>query len=232
VRRELKTLAGALAIFLLAVGLVACGGGGDDSGSTSAEAAGQTTSESPSSSKPSGDENKAGKEGHSEASRSEGDEAAGFVPKHHNDSGGGAAQYKEKGGDNSVQEFGDEAESGEFEAVAVALHNFLDARAEQNWAATCDYIAANLIESFEKLSAQAKQLEDKSCAGVLEKLVNPAAKGLIKAEAEQADVRSVRIEGDRAFVIYTATDGAVMLLPMVSEDGAWKASSLAGSPLG
>lgn len=230
-RGALKTLAGALAVFLLAVGLVACGGGGDDSGSTSAEVGGQTQGESPSSSEQSGGEGKAGKEGRSEGSGSETDEATHFVPRHHNDSGGGAAQYEEKGGDNSVQEFGEEAESSEFEAAAAALHNFLDARAEQNWAATCNHIAANLIESFEELATQAKQLEDRGCAGVLEKLVNPAAKQAIEAEAQQADVRSVRSEGDQAFVIYATTDGSVMLMPMVNEDGAWKVSSLAGSSL-
>lgn len=231
-RRELKTLAGALAVFLLAVGLVACGGGGDDSSSTSTEVTGQTTSESPSSPKQTGGEDKAPKQGQRERASSENDEAAEFVPKQHSDSGGGSARFKQKGGDNSVQEFGEETEGGEFEAAAATLHNYLDARAEQNWAATCGYVSETITESLEKLAAQAKKGEGLSCAGILGKLVNPGAVPQMKEEADQADVRSVRIEGDRGFVLYTGVEGDLMSMPMAKEDGSWKVASLAGVPLG
>ncbi len=224
----MKTLAGVLAALLLAVGLVACGGGGGDSSSSNpAETGGQTQSEGPSSSTQGG----GGNTGRSEGSGSEGDQAANFVPKHHNDSGGGSDRYKTKGGDNSIQEFGEEAEGSEFEAVAAVLHEFLDARAEENWAAACTHVSEAIAESLEAIAAQAKQGEDRSCATILGKLVNPAAKQQIKDEAEQADVRSLRSEDDHAFVIYTGAEGTVLAMPMVNEGGTWKVSSLAGSPL-
>jgi|SRR5680860_558004 len=229
-----RTLYLALAALLLAFGLAACGGGGGEgSGSTAAEAGDRTQSQGGSGDAGSKQgEAKGGKggEGESEGSSGKG-EAAEFTPKPHNDSGGGSQQYVQKGGDNSVQEFGEEADEKEFNAAAVALHNLLDARAEGNWAAACDYMSKSVVESFEKLAAQAKQLKDTSCAGILEKLTNPAAKSAMKQEAEKANVGSLRVEGDRSFVIYTGISGTVLAMPMANEDGDWKVASLSGVPL-
>ena len=154
-----------------------------------------------------------------------------FVPKHHHDSGGGSPQFKVEGGDNSVQEFGEEADTSELAAAAAALHNFLDARAEGNWAAACDYMSKATVESFEKLAAQAKESGDTSCGAILEKLINPAAEQSMKAEAEKADVGSLRTEDERAFLIYTGAEGTVLAMPMADEGGDWKVASLAGTPL-
>jgi len=233
VRRASKTLLGALAVLLLALGLAACGGGSDEStGSTSGEAAKEQSERSPSGSGSAKSEANGGggKESEPEGPSGKG-EAAKFKSKQHSDSGGGAQQFVQKGGDNSVQEFGTEAEPQEFDAAATALHDFLDARAEGNWAAACEYMAKSVVESFEKLAAQAKQIEDKSCAGVLEKLVNPAAKAAMKLEAEKANVGSLRVEGDRSFIIYRGIRGTVLSMPMASEDGQWKVASLSGTPL-
>lgn len=219
-------------MFLLAVGLVACGGGSSDSSGASSSEAGQGQSEQSSTrgskqSEAKGDE---GGESGSESSSHKG-EATEFTPKQHSDAGGGSQQYVQKGGDNSVQEFGKEADQQEFNDAAHALHNFLDARAEGNWAAACDYMSKSVVESFEKLASQAKQLKGTSCAGILEKLTNPAAKSAMKQEAEQADVGSLRVEGDRSFVIYKGVKGTVLAMPMASEGGNWKVASLAGTPL-
>lgn len=231
-RRVSKTLAGVLAVLLLAAGLAACGGGSGDGSSSSTEA-GQAQTEGASAeagSKQGEAKRDEGKESGSESS-SHKSEATEFTPKQHSDSGGGSQQYVQKGGDNSVQEFGEEAGRQEFAAAATALHDFLDARAEGNWAAACDYMSKSVVESFEKLAAQAKQLKDTSCAEILEKLTNPAAKSAMKQEAEQADVGSLRVEGDRSFVIYKGPRGAILAMPMANESGDWKVASLAGTPL-
>ncbi len=230
-----KTLAVvALAALLIAVGLAACGSSDSSSSTTTATDQGQAESkssqEAPKQSGAKSDEGKPGSGGEGQ-SGSSGPSASDFTPKPHNDSGGGSAPYKTKGGDNSVQEFGEEAGGSEFHAAATALHNFLDARAEGNWAATCNYVSKTITESLEKLAAQAKQLKDKSCAALLEALTNPAAKPALKAEAEQANVRSLRTEGERAFVLYTGPHSAILAMPMANEGGDWKVSSLAGTPL-
>jgi hypothetical protein len=217
---------------LLAVGLGACGGGSGDSSSSSTEAAQAQTAggSGGSGSKQSEAKGAEGGESGSKSSSHKG-EATEFTPKQHSDAGGGSQQYVQKGGDNSVQEFGKEAEQQELDVAAVALHNFLDARAEGNWAAACDYMSKSIVESFEKLAAQAKQLKETSCAGILEKLTNPAAKSAMKQEAEKANVGSLRVEGDRSFVIYKGVKGTILAMPMANEDGDWKVASLAGTPL-
>jgi hypothetical protein len=223
----------ALAALLIAVGLAACGGGDSSSSTTTGADQGQAESkssqEAPTQSGANSDKRKGSD---SEAkSGSSGPSASDFTPKPHSDSGGGSAPYKTKGGDSSVQEFGEEADTSEFDAAATALHNFLDARAEGNWAATCNYISKTIIESVEKLAAKAKQLEDKSCGGILEKLTNPAAMPAMKAEAEQADIRSMRTEGEQAFVLYTGPHATIFSMPMANEGGTWKVASLSGYPL-
>ena len=224
----------ALAAILLAAGLVACGGGdGSNSSSTEAGAQGQgaegtTGGGGATHDKAKGDEAESGSSGGGKGQSGGGSD---FTPKQHSDSGGGSAQFKVKGGDNSVQEFGEEAGTSEADAAAAALHNFLDARAEGNWAAACEYLSKPARESFEKLASQAKRIEDKSCSGILEKLTNPAAKQAMKAEAAKADVGSLRVDGDRSFVIYTGVGGTILAMPMADEGGEWKVSSLAGTPL-
>jgi hypothetical protein len=243
VRGGSKTLLAAFVALLLVVGLAACGGD-DSSSSTAADVGGQAESKSSggaskqAGTKDGADEGQPGSGGKGASDgagegqdSSAGGKASDFTPKQHEDSGGGSQQYQVKGGDNSVQEFGEEADTSELDAAAVALHNFLDARAEGNWAAACEYMSQGVVASFEKLAAQAKQIEDTSCGGILEKLANPAAKASLKAEAEKANVGSLRIEDERAFVIYSGTDGTILAMPMANEDGAWKVAGLAATPL-
>jgi hypothetical protein len=229
VRGGTKTLAALVALLLL-VGLVGCGGG-EGSDSTAAKVGAGESTASDGASKQNGSkgdgEGKSGSGG--EQTREPGD-ASEFEPKHHSDSGGGAEQFKVKGGDNSVQEFGEEADASEFEAAATVLHNFLDARAEGNWAAVCQYFSKSTVESFERLASRTEQGGDTSCGAVLAGITNPNAQAALKSEAEKADVGSLRTEGDQAFLIYT-TDSTILAIPMADEAGTWKVAGLAGTPL-
>jgi hypothetical protein len=218
---------------LLAFGATGCGD--DDPGSTTArpeigaaepnEAAERTDGDIASE-----DEQK------SEAKPGDGGQQAGgssdsdFVPDQHDDSGGGSAQFRTKGGDNSVQEFGQEADDSERDEAAAALHNFLDARAAEDWESACSFLAEQVRESLEKLAAQADQAENTSCAGILAKLTNRAALPALRSEAARADVGSLRIEGDRAFILYRSGE-TVFTVPMANEEGSWKVASFAGTPL-
>jgi hypothetical protein len=231
VRRGSETLAAALASLLLAAGLAACGGGDDTTGRPSASATGSTgkSGGSRSSGSESGKSNPTGPSG--STGGGSGKEAAEFEPKPHHDSGGGSTQYEVKGGDNSVQEFGQEAGESEFEAAATALHDFLDARAAGDWDATCRYLSKSTAESFEKLAARGKQGGDTSCGAVLGGLINPNAAQSMREEAAKADIGSLRTEGDQAFLIYTAGGDTILAMPMAREGGGWKVASLAGTPL-
>lgn len=222
----------ALVALLLLAGLAGCGGG-DDSGSTAAQAgtggSGESTASDGTAKQGGAKGDGEGKAGSSDEQQPDAGNASEFKPRPHDDSGGGAEQFKVKGGDNSVQEFGAEAGTSELEAAATVLHNFLDARAEGNWAAVCQYLSKSTIESFEQLAAQTKGGAT-SCGAILAGITNPNAQAALKVEAEKADVGSLRTEGGQAFLIYT-TDGTILAMPMADEAGTWKVASLAGTPL-
>jgi hypothetical protein len=227
-----------IVVLLFALGMVACGGG-DDSDSPTTEATGQQQAGNASGGADSQPGDGANKGGSADGNVSSGDgdaqsggDASNSVPKQHDDSGGGSAQFKEKGGDNSIQEFGEEVEGAEFDAAAAALHTFLDARAEGDWAVACEYIAKSIVEQFERLGAQLKQSDNAGCPGVLGKLTNPGAAQGLKEEAAKANVHSLRVEDEQAIVIYTGIDGTALAMPMANEDSRWKVNSLAGVPLG
>jgi hypothetical protein len=238
----------AIAAAVLAIGLAGCGGD-DDSDSGTTETASRTESgeggDQRGAASGNGSKSKAkdGGKGDSAANAADGGQAGAgdggagnFVPKQHDDSGGGSDRLRVKGGDNSVQEFGEEADDSERNAAATALHNFLDARANEQWDAACFYLAAEVRESLEKFAAQAEkagaaQDVDTSCAGILARLTNRAALPALRKEAAQADVGSLRIEGERAFVIYQGMGDTILAVPMSNEGGSWKVASLAGTPL-
>jgi hypothetical protein len=223
-----------VAAALLAFGASACGDDGSSSTTTRSEAGAAAPDRSPDTS---GTNAASQGKGSKEAGSADGEQgdarapgSSSFVPKRHDDSGGGAAQLRTKGGDNSVQEFGQEAEDSEREDAATALHNFLDARAAEDWESACALLSQEVRESLEKLAAQASQAEATSCAGILSKLTNRAALPALRSEAARADVGSLRIEGDRAFILYRNGE-TILTVPMSHEDGGWKVASLAGTPL-
>lgn len=249
----------ALVAAFLAFGLVACGGD-DESGSTGADGASQdqaqngtsgeadrqagTTTEGEDGGREPGSGGGSGSDDSGDGGSGGSDGAEGsddFVPRQHDDSGGGSGQYTVKGGDNSVQEFGTEADDAERNAAARALHNFLDARGQEAWEAACSYLSTEVRESLEMFAAKAQeaaakagkaeQFEATGCASILGRLTNRAALPELRKEAEQADVGSLRIEGDQAFVIYTGISGTVLAMPVANESGSWKVASLAGTPL-
>ncbi len=232
----IRLLSTFVAATLLAFGATACGG--DDSGTTSTRSPTVADSQDRSPEQSSGGIASDGesKKADTRSEDGERDEAGGsgnsdFVPKEHDDSGGGSAQFRVKGGDNSVQEFGDEADDAERDEAATALHNFLDARAAEDWESACSYLSQDVRESLEKLAAQAGKAEGMSCAGIMEKLTNPAALPALRTEAARADVGSLRIEDDRAFILYRGPGGTILTIPMANEGGSWKVASLAGTPL-
>jgi hypothetical protein len=147
----------------------------------------------------------------------------------HEDSGGGTEQFRVPGGDNSVQEFGSEASSSEFEEAAAALHAFLDARAAGDWATACDYLAADIVASFEQL-ADSQQQDGASCPQLLRGLSGPST-AKARKEAAIADVGSIRVEGERGFALYHGVGGVDYAISMTREDGGWKVATLAGIPI-
>ncbi|HEX5762855.1 MAG TPA: hypothetical protein VFY04_07025 [Solirubrobacterales bacterium] len=220
-----------LVVALAALGVASCGGGDDSTTATDAKTAPaqERSADTAPPAKSNGDGS--ARSGRSNGQADAGDESSGdFTPKPHEDSGGGAKQFQVKGGDNSVQEFGAEVEGSEFDRASAALHDFLDARAEREWAAACEYLGSGIAKSLEELASQATKGEDASCATGLEQMTNPAAAKELRQEAAQVDVGSVRVEDDRGFVLYRV-DKTVYAIPIEIEGGDFKVTGLAGLPL-
>ncbi len=157
-------------------------------------------------------------------SSADSNEASEFTPKPHRDSGGGSEQFIVKGGDNTAQEFGTEANASEFGEGATNLHNFLDARAERNWSAACTFIAQKLINSLEKFESEYEQ--NPTCAAGLKRSTNPKTMGELRAEAAQADAFSLRVENGEGFLIYMAAPHYVRVMPMYQDERRWKPAGL------
>lgn len=217
---------------LLALGLAACGGGGDSSTTTSTAT---TASQGSKESSGNGSKKKTGKEkqggGGGKSSGSGGGSSSSDKPIHHKDSGGGSTQYRVKGGDNSVQNFGDEADTSERDQAAAAVHGFLDARANQDWTKACSYLAASVKEQLESVVEKSEQFKGKGCGAILEALASQANPKLLREEAAQASVGSLRVEDERAFVIFRGVEKTVYTMPMANEDGRWLVASVAPTPL-
>jgi hypothetical protein len=218
----------AAAVVLLALFVASCGG--DDDGSSASDSTGVAKSQQGAT----GKSDQGEKEGSSKSKQSGGSGesggGSGGSTKEHDDSGGGSAQFKTKGGDNSVQEFGEEAGGSEFDQAAEAVHGFFDARVRGDWKSACSYLAADVSKSLEQLAGRSKEVTGGGCAKTLEAISGGVPRSAF-VEAAEADIGSLRVEGDRAFVLYSGAKNTVYAIPMKDEDGAWKVASLAGTPL-
>jgi hypothetical protein len=140
----------------------------------------------------------------------------------------GSAGFRTPGGDNSIQSFGEEADGAEADAASAAVVAYMQARARDDWAQECAYLAAATVKPLEELAARSPQIEGKDCAAVLEALAG-GAPGSTRANTMTGAVASLRFEGDRGFALYHGTRGVDYFVPMVKEDGEWKVGALAPS---
>jgi hypothetical protein len=144
-----------------------------------------------------------------------------------------------KGGDNSIQEYGTEGPSEERVQAAAVLQEYLDARAARNATKACSYIADQAKRELAQLAERAVQPQGKkkeekvevpTCTDLIGKIVTATPKKDLRREAD-INVRSMRIEDGRAFLVYEDGEGAVAQIAMVDEDGEWRVAVLAGAAL-
>lgn len=222
---RMPTLSVLFAACLLALGVASCGDSGDSTSTTSTagtleQEAGTTAAEPAREKGVSKSEAKPAKQGKGSG------ETESSPAKPHHDSGGGAAQFRVKGGDNSIQEYGAEAGGSELDEAAAALHGFLDSRAAGDSAKACSYVAASVTGSLQQLAGKGK-----GCGAILGALSRGVPQSALE-EAAEADVGAMRVEGDRSFLIYRGARNTNYAMPMTKEGNAWKVAALAGTPLG
>jgi hypothetical protein len=128
-------------------------------------------------------------------------------------------------GDNSIQEYGSAASGAKAGPPIAAMHSFLSALAGSDYARICAGLAASNVEELSGLS-------EKGCPDAIKRLNLRAAATSAAKAAARAPVKSVRIQGDTAFVLFTPAGGEPSFFVMKEENGSWKATSLGpGTPL-
>lgn len=217
--RSIAVLAGTALVALL---LAACGGSADTSTTTGTDngSGGGTQGE-----------NDAGTTRREQSSGSSTGFTAAEVEVPLKVSGGGAEQFLVKGGDNSIQEFGEESDESELQEAAEAVHSFFVARATGDWDGACSYVSKSMTAKLEQLAKSSTELEDKGCASFLESFTGQPTASEWR-ETTTVDAGSLRTEDKQAFLIYYGPGRTVYAMPLAEEDGTFKVGALAGSPLG
>jgi hypothetical protein len=146
-------------------------------------------------------------------------------------SGGGSEQFRVEGGDNSIQEYGEEGDESELQEVAEIVHSFYVARAEEKWDEACSYLASSNVQQLEELASQSPELEGGGCGPVLKAFTRPLPASL-QREITSVDAGSFRHEDDQGFLIYRGADQTVYAMPLEDEDGTWKVAALSATALG
>jgi len=198
----------------LALGLSACGGGGSSTASTTAggpppAATGASTPTRPPA-KPT-------------ASKSSPSRRFSAYAAARRDAGGGAG-FVERGGDNSIPDYGSESSGSQKTEATAALRAFLAARAGGDWSVACSYLAARIYKQLEALVGAAGS-KVKGCAGSYAMLGSriPAAQ---RANPLRGALAAMRVNGENAFALFYGPHHQKYMMPMVHEGGAWKAGQL------
>lgn len=139
--------------------------------------------------------------------------------------GEGSASFREPGGDNSIQEYGEEADESERDAAETTLVAYMAARAKQDWAAACKYLGEEAVKPLEELGKSSPQLKGKSCAQLLATITGRAPSAAF-ANTLRGPVASLRVEGDRGFALYHGPRQIDYFVVMTKEGDEWKVASL------
>jgi hypothetical protein len=190
---------------LLTIGLAACGGNSTGPSSSSSTATAPESSSSPST----GDQGSSASSGKSSADE-------------------GSASFRTPGGDNSIQNYGEEASGEETDAASSALTVYLAARAKGDWARQCALLGKAAAAPLERFAASSSQFKDKGCAAILESLMG-GAPASTRANPMTSGVASLRVEGDHGFALFHGSHGVDYFVSMVKEDGKWKVGAVAPS---
>ena len=136
--------------------------------------------------------------------------------------------FRVQGGDNSIQDYGEEADRSELAAAEAVLAGYLAARAADDWEKQCRYLAKATLKPLEQLAANSPQLQGKGCAALLEELSDgiPAS---TRTDPMSAGLGSLRSEDDRAFALFHGSKGVDYFIPMSKEGEDWKVAALAPS---
>jgi len=224
----MRALLTALALLGMAAIAQGCGGGGSETSETSA-AAERTTAVETGQGTGTGSESGAGQGGKEangnaggkgEGSGANGPHGPGLAEKAKPDTKGFKAP---PGGDNSIQTYGEEAESSEEKEITTAMASFLRALANRDYPAICEGLSESNRGQLEQLAKLKKEIGT-DCPSILKSLiVGPTDEA---RKAAEGTVYQVRVEGENAFVMFTPLGGTASYFVMKHDPDGWKSTTL------
>jgi hypothetical protein len=224
----MRALLTALALLGIAAIAQGCGGGGSETSETSA-AAERTTAVETGQGTGTGSESGAGQGGKEangnaggkgEGSGANGPHGPGLAEKAKPDTKGFKAP---PGGDNSIQTYGEEAESSEEKEITTAMASFLRALANRDYPAICEGLSESNRGQLEQLAKLKKEIGT-DCPSILKSLiVGPTDEA---RKAAEGTVYQVRVEGENAFVMFTPLGGTASYFVMKHDPDGWKSTTL------
>jgi hypothetical protein len=138
--------------------------------------------------------------------------------------------FSTPGGDNSIQEYGEEeGAEGRREAttVLIALFNAIESG---NWSEVCSkYLSSANLQQIKLLAQKAPQAKGKDCPEILSGFTQRVPGR--SPDSLRDSVASFRTDGDVGFAIWLGLDGKGYAMPMKLEDSGWKLTALAPTPL-
>ncbi|HXS33721.1 MAG TPA: hypothetical protein VN758_08120 [Solirubrobacterales bacterium] len=136
--------------------------------------------------------------------------------------GGGSGQFRERGADNSIEEYGHEASRSELEQAASDVHSYLVARVEEDWTQACTYFSKDFRKQLEEEAPHSEQVAGKGCAATVDAYLSPVPRSE-RYESSKVEAGSLRVKGDTGFIFFNAAapDGGHKLY-MAREDGSWR----------
>jgi hypothetical protein len=146
-------------------------------------------------------------------------------------SGGGSAQFRVEGADNSIANYGAEADGRELRQAATVAHGYLAALATEDWAGACARFSQEEAGKIEQLAASHPEFRGKGCVSALAELIGAVSPADAR-EATVVDAVGLRWEGEQGFLIYRGARGKPYFLSLAREGGSWAVDGLSPSALG
>ena len=133
-----------------------------------------------------------------------------------------------RGGEASIEDFGTEAAGSERAAILASFQGYLNSVGAEDYATACGYLAASVKSGLRQFSAA--PLKAKGCAAILPKLLAPTVAAMAREQAN-GEVRRVRAQGNRGFVVFRAPGAKLYQQTMAREGGRWKVTTVAAPVL-
>lgn len=214
-----------LAAVCVAAMLAACG----DSDSTSSTAAETTAPTTTAEGKPEGGGKESKQGGGKQGGGSTSQQGGGSEEEEEDLPDERSSTFRTPGGDNSIQEYGSEADAEERAKATETISTFYSASANEEFAKICGILSAKNKVQLKVFSEKVPKLKGKGCTGVLA-LITPKSQSR-PPETIDGEVISLRSEGDLAFALYHGVDGKDYAYALKLEEGEWKLTALAPTPL-